>query len=116
MSQKELLTLATISTISIKTDSLDCTDNKLIAVTAAGTICGTYVSEPIKESLKNDTAYLFFENIGNIAAEKCNEPSSFFLLKDATLVSDKGIQNNFKFLYLFVEDIIALSFGDLSYN
>lgn len=90
------------------------TNNKLIAVTAAGTIYGTYVSESVKESLKNDTAYLAYENINKIAIEKSDVQPTFILLKDATLVSGDGIQNNFKFLFLFVEDIIALSFGNAS--
>ena len=116
MGQKESLALATILTIGIKTDSIDCTENKLIAVTAAGTIYGTYVSESIEESLKNDAAYLIFKSIGDIAAKKSDEPVSFFLLKDVTLVSDKGVSSCFKFLYLFADDIIALSFGNLSQN
>lgn len=110
---KEALTISTISVLSTKSDSVDCTNNQLIAVTAAGTILGTYVSESIKESLKTNADYLVFETIGNIASENTNEPSASILLKDVTLFSNNGPKTCFKFLHLFMNDIIALSLGNL---
>lgn len=110
---KEALTISTISLLNTKSDSFDCSNNQLIAVTAAGTIFGTYVSESIKESLKADAGYLIFETIGNIASENANEPSASILLKDVTLISNNGPKTCFKFLYLFMNDIIALSLGNL---
>lgn len=109
---KEAYTLATLSTISVKTDAMDFTGNSLIAVTAAGTIYGTYVSEDMKKTLANDTSYLLFENISSLAQEHCADPSKAILLKDAVLVTSNGIKNTFNFLYLFIEDILAISFGN----
>lgn len=113
---KEAFTLATLSTISVKTDTMDFTGNSLIAVTAAGTILGTYVSEDMKKTLANDTSYLLFENISSLAQEHGSDTSSAILLKDAVLTTSQGIKNTFNFLYLFVEDILALSFGNCAPN
>lgn len=113
---KEAYVYATLSTISIKTDTMDCTNNALIAVTAAGTIKGTYVSETIQETLKEDTNFLFFNNIDVIAKENSTEPPNSILLKDVTLISGNGIKTRFNYLFVFIDDIIALSFGDLQQN
>lgn len=104
-----------LSTISVKTEAMDFSDNSLIAVTAAGTIIGTYVSETVDE-LKTDTDFIVSSNICDIASEHTNDPSKVIFLKDATLFSSNGIKSCFKYLYLFIEDIIALSFGNMYTN
>lgn len=113
---KEAFMLSTLATISVKTEQLDFTRNSLIAVTAAGVIVGTYVSDQMKESLKNDLTYLTFENIGAIAAESCDDTQKAILLKDVTLTTGQGTKSFFNYLYVFVEDILALSCGNITEN
>lgn len=55
---KEAFVFSTLATISVKTDKMDFTHNSLIAVTSAGIITGTYVSDQMKETLKDDLTYL----------------------------------------------------------
>lgn len=108
------LVLSTLATISVKTENMDFTQNSLIAVTAAGVIQGTYVSEVLQETLKEDIDYLTFSNIHTLAKEEYHDTSDAVLLKNVILTTGQGIKLHFNFLYLFVEDIIALSFGNCS--
>ena len=55
---KEAFVFATLASISVKTDKIDLTQNSLIAVTSAGVITGVYVSDQMKETLKNDLTNL----------------------------------------------------------
>ncbi len=116
LSCKEAFTLSTLATVSLRTEQMDFTQNSLIAVTAAGVIVGTYVSDQVKESLKNDLTYLSFENIGTLAAESCDDTQKAILLKNATLTTGQGFKSFFNYLYVFVEDILALSYGNPSDN
>ena len=113
---KEVLTLAAATTINIKDDKLDLTQNSLIIITAAGTIYGTYVSENVEKSLSNDATFLIYKNIGSSARKLTDDTPSSILLKDATMIASSGIHNSFKYLYVFIQDIIAVSFGNISQN
>ncbi len=116
LSCKEAFMFSTLATISLKTEQVDLTQNSLIVVTAAGIILGTYVSGQVKESLENDPTYLTFENIGTLAAESCDDVQGAILLKDATLTTGQGLKTFFNYLYVFVEDILALSYGNPTNN
>lgn len=107
---------ATLATIGVKTDKMDFTHNSLIAVTAAGIIIGTYVSDEVKKTLENDLTYITFENMRTLADESGDNISAAILLKDVTLITHQGSKNSFNFLYLFIEDIIALSYGNMVDN
>lgn len=113
---KEAFILSTLATISVKTDQMDFTQNSLIVVTAAGVIVGTYVSDQIKASLENDLSYLTFENIHTIAKESYDNTHSPILLKDVDLITSQGSKSHFNYLFVFVEDILALSYGNLTDN
>lgn len=113
---KESFVFSTLATISVKTEQMDFTQNSLVAVTAAGVIIGTYVSEQMKETLENDPTYLTFENISTIAKESCDNPQKAILLKDATLTTGQGLKSRFNYLYLFIEDVLALSYGNITNN
>ena len=113
---KEALTIATAATISVKNNQINLTSNSLIIVTAAGTITGTYVSENIEDSLNDDATYTVFKTIDTNARKLCNSASHSILLKDATMITSSGTHNIFKYLYVFVEEIIAVSFGEMTQN
>jgi len=113
---KEAFVYSTLATISIKTDQMDFSQNSLIAVTSAGIITGAFVSDQMKETLENDLTYLTFENIGTLAKESCEGASNAILLKDAVLTTHQGAKISFTYLYVFIEDILALSYGNRSDN
>lgn len=116
LNYKKALMLATCSTLCIKTDDLDYTKNYLIAVTAAGVIHGTYISGEVEKALENDISYITCRNISQIAAEEsCDSPGAI-LLKDATLTTGQGLKQPFNYLFLFPDDVIALSFGNFPNN
>lgn len=107
---KEAIMLATLATLSIKNNKMDFTNNLLVAVTAAGIIQGTPVFNQDKEALERDNSYLLFENIGTLAKEESSDSLGAILLQDAT-ISNYGVKTTFNYLYLFIDDVIALSFG-----
>ncbi len=115
-SYKESFVFATLATISLKTEQVDFTNNSLIVVTAAGIITGTYVSDKMKEALEDNATYITFENIGTLAKESCDNTQKAILLTNATLITSQGIENHFNYLYVFVDDILALSYGNLAKN
>lgn len=116
-SYKEALVLSTASTIAIKNDKFDFSQNSLIVVTAAGTIYGTLISDAftpddIKKSLADDSVYQIFKNLDIKAKKVTNGLSASILLKDAVMINSSGVKNLFKYLFVFVDDIIAVSFGN----
>lgn len=113
---KKAFIFSTLATISTTTDKIDLTQNSLVAVTAAGIITGTYVSDQMKGSLKNDPSYLTFQNIGNMAQKGCDDTQNAILLRDATLTTNQGFKSCFSYLFVFIEDIIALSYGNIETN
>lgn len=116
-SYKEALVLSTASTIAIKNDKFDFSQNSLIVVTAAGTIYGTLISDAftpddIQKSLADDSVYQIFKNLDIKAKKVTNGLSASILLKDAVMINSSGVKNLFKYLFVFVDDIIAVSFGN----
>ena len=114
-SGKESLLISTLATMSVKTDKMDFTHNDLIAVTAAGIIQGTFIPDDLKETFQNDPAFNIFDNIRVLAAENGDGSQKSILLKDATL-TNHGMSYTFNYLHLFIDDIIALSFGHANSN
>ena len=113
---KEAFVFSTIATINLKTEQLDFTQNSLIVITAAGIITGTYVSDQMKEKLENDAAYITFENINVLSKDFCEDTSNAILLKNVVLTTSNGFQNRFNYLYVFIDDILALSYGNMLNN
>lgn len=113
LTNKEALTLAAAATTSLENDQIDLTQNSLIIVTPAGVITGTYVSKTIEDSLNDDAAYAVFKGIEVEARKLCKGPLGSILLKDASLTTSQGLQHSFNFLHVFLEDIIALSIGNM---
>ncbi len=113
---KESFVFATLATISVNTEQIDLTNNSLIVVTAAGVITGTYVSDKMKEALEDDATYITFENIGTLAKKACDNAQKTILLTNVTLITSQGIENHFAYLYVFVDDILALSYGTFTKN
>ena len=116
-SYKEALVLSTASTIALKNDKFDFSQNSLIVVTAAGTIYGTLISDAftpddIQKSLADDSVYQIFKNLDIKAKKVTNGLSASILLKDAVMINSSGVKNLFKYLFVFVDDIIAVSFGN----
>ena len=93
---------------------MDFTQNSLIVITSAGVIYGTYVSDQMKATLQNDLTYLTFENIGTLATESSDGTQKAILLKNATLTTGQGVKSRFNYLYVFVEDVVALSYGNIA--
>lgn len=113
---KEAFVYSTLATLSVKTEYVDLTQNSLIMVTSAGVITGTYVFDKMEESLQDDLSYLTFKNIGDIAAESYDDSQKAILLKDATLTTGQGVKSHFNYLYVFIEDILALTYGNITDN
>lgn len=116
LSCKEAFVLSTLAAISVKTDIIDYTCNSLIVITPAGIITGSYVSDQMKETLENDPTYQNFERISTSVKEQCDGASKAILLKDAVLTTNQGIETLFKYLFVFLDDIIALSYGTRANN
>lgn len=98
---------------SLKTESIDLTENQLILVTPAGTMTGTFVSSELEEELKDDISFNFMKQISNNASKNCSNSQDVILLKDVSLVSS-NVNQFFKYLFVFTEDIIAISLGSIS--
>lgn len=100
----------------IKNDefSMDMSGHSLVLVTAAGTIVGTPLLKCDESDLKELAVDAFFYTLGEAYSEKTNE-NSFILLKDAVL--NTGSCNiSYKFLYVFTDDVIAATIGNINCN
>lgn len=112
---KEALTISAACMCQLKSDIINITSNTLSIVTAAGLINGQLITEEIRDSLKDDPEYIVFQRIHSNATLECNADSSHaILLKNAKLLSNSGAKVFFKYLFVFPEDIIALSIADIS--
>ncbi len=116
LTYKQALILSTLAAISVKNDKIDISQNALIIITAAGIITGTYVSKEMANSLNDDVTYAAFISIDKNAKEKFGDSFDFILLKDVTMITSMGVRNSFKCLHVFIDEIIALSFGNISQN
>lgn len=96
---------------SIKTEGIDLSNNSVIVITAAGTIYGTACVDLSNDASMNGK---IFSMIYNNAIEMTSPDTSRYclILKDATLASGDGSKQRFNTLFVFPEDIIAITFGD----
>ena len=98
----------------INDDSIDLSKNSLIVVTAAGTIYGTVVSDLPDDNIADRFLSIPFEQA--LKETKPGVSNYCLILKDATLISGQGVRQFFKTLFVFPEDIIAITIGDASNN
>lgn len=87
--------------------------DRLFITTSAGIIEGTFVNSDIEESLKSDIVYNFFDGIDKNARKISDSPSDAILLKDA-VVKSHSQEFNFKFLHVFINEIVAITIGNTS--
>lgn len=107
---KTAMSLSFTYATEIKNDELDLSSNSLIIVTAAGTIYGTAMLKPSDGNIVDlvyDTAYRQAQEL-----TKPGVSNYCLILKDAILVSGQGFKQSFKTLFVFPDDIIAITFGD----
>lgn len=103
-----VLTLSALTTY--KTENVDATANSLIIITAAGTIYGT----PCFSLSKDDIADNFMNSIYEQAKDMTTSDASenCLILKEATLITNQGFKQSFRILFVFPDDIIAITVGD----
>ncbi len=107
------LVLALAKSTNFKTENIDTTKNSIILVTAAGTIYGSYKHpEDLKDSEKQGDIFLsvLLEHLKDIS----DSTSPAITLKNATLLSNNGIKQTFDTLFVFIDDIIAVTFGEIT--
>jgi len=96
----------------LKEENFDFTENSLIIITAAGIIYGTpYFSLP-----KDNTTDILMDTIHKQAQEMTlsDVPKDDLLLKNATLITGTGLKQFFETLFVFPNDIIAITIGKVS--
>lgn len=110
---KNAMTLSFSDLSNLKTEDIDFSNNSVIVITAAGTIYGTACTDLSEE---NSIDGKVFSTVYNNAVENTNPdiPRYCLVLKDATLISSETFKQNFNILFVFPEDIIAITFGDTS--
>ena len=115
-SNKELLALSAAGLCNLKTDSIDFTANYLILVTAAGTIYGKLVDHKTSSDFIESPEYIAAKMIRDGAHKNKEYRETSILLHDVVLVSASSNITRCKFLYVFPEDIIAISIGECSFD
>lgn len=113
ISYKLSMALSAASLVKLKTDKIDLTSNRLVLVTAAGTICGNFVSDNDSD-YQEDPEYLFMKQISSQAAQFSSQPPNSILLSNVEIVSSNGSKSAFNYLHVFTDDIIGISFGDIN--
>lgn len=100
----------------IKNDefSMNISGHSLVLVTAAGTIVGTPLSKCDESDLEELATDAFFYTLGETYSEKTND-NSFILLKNAVLKTG-SCNISYKFLYVFTDDVIAVTIGNIDCN
>ncbi len=96
----------------LKEENIDFTTNSLIIITSAGTIYGTpYFSLP-----KDNTTNTLLDTICKQAQEMTlsDVPKDCLILKNATLITGTGLKQSFETLFVFPNDIIAITIGKVS--
>lgn len=109
-----LIQQATSKPIKNDVFSMDMSDHSLVLVTAAGTIVGTPLSKCDESDLKEFAVDALFYTLGETYRKKFNE-NSFILLKDAVLKTG-SCDISYKFLYVFADDVIAVTIGNVDSN
>lgn len=89
--------------------------NTLILITAAGQITGTVLREKDDEAdWKGQFSDMMLLTAANVVAEHPGE-DSFILLKDAVVINF-GKSISYSYLYVFTDDIIAVTIGNMNAN
>lgn len=92
-------------------------NQSLVLLTAAGTISGVPIVPPSEVPCDDDADYFAFKIFSGIQAEisqrvtKSDNP--MILLKDAVLLNASGDSICYRFLYVFVDDILGVTIGTL---
>ncbi len=93
----------------LKEENFDFTANSLIIVTATGIIYGTpYFSLP-----KDNTADILMDTVHKQAQKMTlsEVPKDTLILKNVTLITSAGLKQSFETLFVFPDDIIAITVG-----
>lgn len=109
-----MLLASIVAALNTKTDKVDFTQNSLVAVTALGVITGTPILPQTNQDLDEDINYLVIKSIDDRAKEANDNVSEAILFKDATLISGNGVKYSFKYLHVFISEIIGLALGNMS--
>ena len=115
LSSKTTFAIASGLLCTFKSDTIDFTGNKLVLVTPAGTISGTFISDELEAELEKDVSFGMMKRIYDNASKSCDGAQNVILLRDVSLAG-QSCNQFFKYLFVFTEDIIAVSFGDVSSN
>ena len=95
---------------NLKTEQVDISNNNIIFLTAAGTICGTYIEDlSSSEDLYNSVFASATKNAEQFIYP--SETSIPIFLKDVTLITQNGLKQSFETLCVFPSDIIAITIG-----
>lgn len=110
---KNAMSLMFSSITTCKDETVDFTKNSIIVITAAGTIYGTPCIDLSKE---NNLDGKIFSTIYKQATDSTvtDVPRYCLILKDAIMISGNGFKQSFNTLFIFPEDIIAITLGDTS--
>lgn len=98
---------------NLKTENIDVTNNNVIFLTAAGIVCGTYVEDLHSSEDAADILLAATEDLANKFVDP-DELSTPIALKDVTLITSSGSKQTFKNLFVFPDDIIAVTIGNYS--
>lgn len=116
MNKKLLISLLDRSrNANLGTDSIPVSlaSNTLILITAAGQITGTVLREKDdKADWKGQFSDMMLLTAAEVVAE-CQGGDSFILLKDA-VVENFGKSISYSYLYVFTDDIIAATIGNMN--
>lgn len=102
------------SSVQEKNFSIESKNNSLILITAAGQITGTFLLESNSSDSKEQMTDNFFIGAGHAYTEHTKE-QSFILLKDAILRTSTE-KFTYSYLYVFTDDIIAVTIANLDMN
>lgn len=109
-SLKESMILTLSSLTKIKVENMDYNPNSLIIVTAAGTIYGTPCFSASEADTTDRLMISAYEQAKDTTISDASK--SCLILKDATLVTSPSFKQSFKILFVFPDDIIAITIGD----
>lgn len=102
-----------LSTVTrINNGDIDLSKNSLIVITAAGIISGTAVLDLPDDNITDSLLSIPFEHA--LKETKPGVSNYCLILKDASIISGHGVKQVFKTLFVFPEDIIAITIGDVS--
>lgn len=97
---------------TLKNETFDFTNNSLIVVTAAGIIYGTPCFSFSKDDIENNVFSGIYEQAKELTVSDSSEYG--LILKDATLITSSDAKLSFNTLFVFPDDIIAITIGNVS--